>query len=330
MALCSFLPDHQRASSMMRSIKWSTSWSTDGPSSQSTYQNGPISHGSATSGVMVDGSPSGRPRRRARRLDRAPRGHSQEAYRVGPPYSPANRQYIVDAVAAAIGPLVTALLTALGLWFRESRQRRNRQGASRQALNQAHDQVAFIEAWLRTYQQLASPEQHEQARQRALSDLQEAYAHVDQTLVAVRSHRQRLTVRRVLAKLLLLDSKPRTTAARVLGVMYYMALAWFLLAVAVGVSLGLELPATSTSDPLLADIGQAVGLFLITLVLGVAPALPLYWLAMSAARGHGDAPANRSHGWASPPVPQAPQPEPPPAWKTQKEGGPHGQLPSQR
>jgi hypothetical protein len=168
----------------------------------------------------------------------------------------------VDAVlAAAIGPLVTALLAALGFWLREIRHRRNREQAYRQALDQAREQVDFIESWQRTYQQLASPEQHEQARQRALADLQQTYARVDQTLVAVRSHREPRTARSVVAQLLLLESRPHTTAARVLGALYYVALAWFLLWVGAGVLMGLVAPAISTSESLLADVGIALGLF---------------------------------------------------------------------
>ncbi|HZC98649.1 MAG TPA: hypothetical protein VFA46_00140 [Actinomycetes bacterium] len=229
----------------------------------------------------------------------------------------------MDAViAAAIGPIVTALLAALGFWFREIRQRRNRQQAYRQALDQAREQVAFIEDWLRTYQQLASPEQHEQARQRALTDLQQTYAHVDQALVAVRSPRQPVAVRSVFAKLLLLRSRPRTTAARVLGVLYYVALAWFLLWVSFGVLMGLLTPATSTSQSLLTDIGMALGLFLLALTIGVAPALPLYWLAVWADRRHDDTPATRRRGRPTPLVSQAQQPGSAATWRTGKEGGP--------
>jgi len=229
----------------------------------------------------------------------------------------------VDAViVAATGPLVTALLTALGFWLREIRRRRNREQAYRQALNQAHEQVAFIEDWLRTYQQVASPEQHEQARQRALSELQQTYARVDQTLVAVRSHKQPLTARSVLAKLLLLESRPHTTAAKVLGALYYVALAWLLLWVSSGVFLGLVSPSTTTSESLLTEVGLALGFFFFCLAIGVAPALPLYWLAVLADRRHADAPTIRSHGRPTPPVPQAPQPAPPAAWKTREEGKP--------
>jgi hypothetical protein len=225
----------------------------------------------------------------------------------------------VDAViAAAIGPVVTALLAALGFWLREVRQRRNREQAYRQAVKQAREQVEFIEGWLRTYQQLASAEQHEQARQRALTDLEQAYARVDQTLIAVRNPKEPLTARRVLEKLLLLGSRPQTTAARVLGALYYVALAWFLLWVSAAVLMGLLTPATTTSGSLLSDIGMALGLFILCLAIGVAPALPLYWLAESADRRRGDIPAKGSHRQSTPPRRPAAQPRPPPAPKTEE------------
>lgn len=65
---------------------------------------------------------------------------------------------------------MTGRLAALGFWMREIRQRRNREQAYQRAVNQANQQVAFIEGWLRTHQQLASHELREQARQRALDD----------------------------------------------------------------------------------------------------------------------------------------------------------------
>ena len=225
-------------------------------------------------------------------------------------------------IVAATGPLVTALLAALGFWLRDIRQRRNREQAYRQALDQAREQVDFIEGWLRTYQQLASPEQHEQARQRTLADLQQTYARVDQALVAVRSHKEPLTARSVLAKVLLLESRPHTTAARVLGALYYVALAWFLLWVSGGILLGLVTPGTSTSDSLLTDVGMALGLFILSLAMGVAPALPLDWLAVSADRRHGDAATGRSHGRAALPGAQAAHSGSPSASRTGKDGGP--------
>jgi hypothetical protein len=237
----------------------------------------------------------------------------------------------VDAVvAAAIGPLITALLAALGFWLRDIRQRRNREQAYRQALDQAREQVDFIEGWLRTHQQLASPEQHEQARQRALADLQQAYARVDQSLAALRSHKEPLTARSVLVKLLLLESRPHTTAATVLGVLYYVALAWFLLFVSGGVLISLMSTATNTSDSLLADVGMALGLFLISLTIGVAPALPLYWLAVSADRRRGDAPTRRSHRRPALPGAQTAHSGPPSASNTGKDGGPYSRLPPPR
>jgi hypothetical protein len=63
-----FLQDRRRPSSMMRSIEWKASCSRDAPNLSSTYQNEPISRGSATAGVKIDGFPSP-PRIRARPTD---------------------------------------------------------------------------------------------------------------------------------------------------------------------------------------------------------------------------------------------------------------------
>ncbi|MGH3517702.1 MAG: hypothetical protein ACRDQ7_09875 [Haloechinothrix sp.] len=48
-------------------------------------------------------------------------------------------------LAAAISPLLTALLAALGFWLRDLRDRRNRDRAYRRAVKQAREQVTFIE-----------------------------------------------------------------------------------------------------------------------------------------------------------------------------------------
>jgi hypothetical protein len=55
---------------------------------------------------------------------------------------------------AAVGPLVTGLLAALGFWLRDVRQRHNREQAYSRAVARAREQVSFIEDWLRAYRSL--------------------------------------------------------------------------------------------------------------------------------------------------------------------------------
>jgi hypothetical protein len=146
----------------------------------------------------------------------------------------------------------------------------------------AREQVSFIEDWLRAYQQLASPEMQAEARQRALTDLHRAYAVVDQTLAAVQTPKQPVNVRHVLSRLLLLQPL-RTKTAKILRIVFYLSLAWLLLWVSAAVLFGAGIAASST-DSLLADAFVGLGIFVLCLAIGVAPALPLYWLVLASDR----------------------------------------------
>jgi hypothetical protein len=121
-----------------------------------------------------------------------------------------------------------------------------------------------------------------EARQRALTDLHRAYAVVDQTLAAVQAPKQPVNVQHVLSRLLLLQPL-RTKTAKILRIVFNLSLAWLLFWVSAAVLFGAGIAASSTNS-LLADAFMGLGIFVLCLAIGVAPALPLYWLLLASDR----------------------------------------------
>lgn len=191
---------------------------------------------------------------------------------------------MASVVAAVIGPLVTAVLAALGYWLRETRQRRNRTRLYQENFELARQRITLIESWLVTHERLASPEQHKQASQRALSDLQQAYLLMNQSTEAMQQN-QPLPARKMLARLLLLDSM-HTTAARVLGALYYVSLAWLVAWVSVGIFVAGASPALETGESLWVSTAIGLGFFFVSLAMGAAPALALNRLVVAADSRH--------------------------------------------
>lgn len=204
---------------------------------------------------------------------------------------------MATVVAAMIGPLVTAVLAGLGFWLRG----RNRGRQYQETLERARERVAFIQSWLEAHERFASPEQHEQARARALRDLQQAYLLVDQS-TAAKQQNQPHAARNGFKRLLLLDPK-HTTAARILGAFYYVSLAWLLLWVSAGILFGGGVAAINPNEPLWVSAATGFGIFVLCLATGVAPALPLYFLAVTAdARTRSDRPSgDQKHPESYPP-----------------------------
>lgn len=187
-------------------------------------------------------------------------------------------------LVAAAGPVISGVMAGIGFWLRQRLQRRNRQLADREARQQASEQVAFIESWLRVHAQLAESAAHGRARDRALADLEKAYAFVDQSLDSAPQH-EPPSVRTVLPRILLLDHPARTRGARVAAALYYFSLAWLVLWLAAGVLFGGAVAVSDSGDVSVLEAGvTSFGLFLLSLAIGLAPVLPLYHLASSAER----------------------------------------------
>lgn len=176
-------------------------------------------------------------------------------------------------IAAAVGPVITALLAALGFWLRDLRQRRNREQAYRQAVAHAREQVAFLDGWLATHQKVAPGDVHEEVRRRVLSELDRVYTQVNVTLSDVQRHSEPLTVRRIVAGLLLRGSM-NTRAAKIAGVFYYVGLGWLVLWVSAAVLFGFGIAAGGEGS-FVVNAASGLGVFALALAIGGVPVLVL-------------------------------------------------------
>ncbi|HUR84874.1 MAG TPA: hypothetical protein VMY78_05975 [Solirubrobacteraceae bacterium] len=185
-------------------------------------------------------------------------------------------------VAAVIGPVVTALASALAWWLREAHRRRDH-GA---AVEGAHARIAMIENWLRAYREVATPEEYEAARRDAREQLLEARALIDEVADTAPPDRDRSGWQELVVRLALRDAMT-TRSTRIVGVLYYVSLAWLLLVVTTGSLLAAS--AGASSDSVLGAAGYGLAIFAMSIAVGLAPVLPLYAWLSSAGRAGTDA-----------------------------------------
>jgi hypothetical protein len=180
-------------------------------------------------------------------------------------------------VAAVIGPVITALVSVLGLWVRDVRRRRDRAHAHQQAVERANERIAAIDNWLRAFKEVASAEEYEDARRQARDQLLEARPLIDDVAVSQPPARERRDLGQIVDRLLLREAMT-TRATRVAGVLYYLSFAWLLLVVTTGMLLAAS--AGATTESLLGAVGYGVAIFAMSVAVGLAPVLPLYaWLS---------------------------------------------------
>jgi hypothetical protein len=115
-----------------------------------------------------------------------------------------------------------------------------------------------------------------QEQQQLMKDLDEAY----RQMYAVQEAAKRATGVAGMAPLaravLLLDRRPSTTAAKVVQALYYVSLAWVLLWLAAAVLFGLLIAFTETQDSLSVRFGMSLGITVLALAIGLAPAFVLH------------------------------------------------------
>lgn len=85
-------------------------------------------------------------------------------------------QDLMTGVVGLLGPILGALAAALGLWLKDRLQRRDEQFVRRTALDQAAQEVAFIQAWVAAHQTVNPVDQTDEVRQRASRDLERVYS----------------------------------------------------------------------------------------------------------------------------------------------------------
>lgn len=179
-----------------------------------------------------------------------------------------------EIIAALIGPLITAGLAASAVGFREWRHRRATRDRRQESLEQATNEVAFLDAWISTHAKVATAEQHQERAARALADLERSYDMMTAVHRAtVDAPRPRTTTDRLGALLLLRLGR---TGAKVWRACYYVFLVLGVLFIAAGTSSIVK----SASDGIAVTI--LAGMFFT--LLSFAPATLCYFLARLANR----------------------------------------------
>ncbi|MFO1350507.1 MAG: hypothetical protein U1F68_07475 [Gammaproteobacteria bacterium] len=80
-----------------------------------------------------------------------------------------------DFLLALLGPAVTTLIGAFGIWFQEWRQAHSAAHQRRQSRQEALDTVDFLERWLRTQRRVCAPGEFEQIKQKVQPQLESLY-----------------------------------------------------------------------------------------------------------------------------------------------------------
>jgi hypothetical protein len=133
----------------------------------------------------------------------------------------------VDAVpyviAAIVAPIITALLGSIGVWWKDRRDRRDRDQERHRVLTQVREEVEVIEAWIRTYGLVVSDDSKALAWSRAENDLERAYVRLAGSLDAFRGQEMRTTLGQRL-KVLLLIRPLQGWSTKVARVFYFISL----------------------------------------------------------------------------------------------------------
>jgi hypothetical protein len=124
-----------------------------------------------------------------------------------------------EIIGALIGPVLTAGLAGVAVGFKEWRRRRESADQRHETLQQAADEVAFIDAWLTAYAKIATEAEQRKRAPLALADLERSYASMTASHQAAATARRARTAVDLLARILLLRLRRR--GAKVLRVFYY-------------------------------------------------------------------------------------------------------------
>jgi hypothetical protein len=136
------------------------------------------------------------------------------------------------------------------------------------------------------------------ARDRALADLDRAYALIAWTQEAARREQGVSGFGALVNTIFLLDTHPSSAVAKTVRVLYYVSLAWVALWVAAALMFGvagaaLEIPETSSSLAL--RLAIAFGISVLCLAVGLSPALVLYLIDRSTTTRGLQLPPYRGH-----------------------------------
>lgn len=132
---------------------------------------------------------------------------------------------------------------------------------------------------------------HDEVKQQLLQDLDAAYRQMRGAEEAAQRERTAGGVATLARAVLLLDLPASTIVARAALALYYLSLAWTLLWLAAAVMFGLII-ALDTQGSFGSRLASSLGITVLALAIGLAPAIVLHLVARMAA-GSGDRTARR-------------------------------------
>lgn len=174
-----------------------------------------------------------------------------------------------DVLVAATPPIVAAVVAAAGVWLR----RRSQAHSGERAVEEARSRIAVITSVLDVYR--IDPTRG-QEQQQLMKDLDEAYRQMYAVEEAAKRETSGAGMTPLARAVLLLDRRPSTAAARAVQALYYVSLAWVLLWLAAAVLFGLGIAFTDTQDSFGVRFAMSLGITVLALAIGLAPAFVLY------------------------------------------------------
>jgi hypothetical protein len=128
-----------------------------------------------------------------------------------------------ELIVAFGGPVLTAVLAALGVWFQEWREQRNDLARQRRTRIEAAEMVAFLDKWLALQQRVCSEQEYAEVQRRARSDLEQLYAELSLQRTQLQPSRARDALSFV-KRALLLYRPARPIGWLVRALFYFMAI----------------------------------------------------------------------------------------------------------
>lgn len=192
-----------------------------------------------------------------------------------------------DVLVAATPPIVAALLAAAGVWLR----RRSQAHSGERAVEEARSRIAVITSVLDVYR---NDPTRGQEQQQLMKDLDEAYRQMYAVQEAAKRETSGAGMAPLARAVLLLDRRPSTATARAVQALYYVSLAWVLLWLAAAVLFGLGIAFMETQDSFGLRFATSLGITVLALAIGLAPALFLYLVVRMSGGSHHPARSGRT------------------------------------
>jgi hypothetical protein len=181
-----------------------------------------------------------------------------------------------DLLVAATPPIVTALLAAAGVWLR----RRTQAHSGTRAVEESRSRVALITSMLDAY---GDDPTRAAERERLMSELDQAYQQMQAGREAATRDRGGTGLTPLAREVLLLDRRPVKVLSVAVQALYYVSLAWVLLWLAAAVMFGLGIAVMESQDSFGMRLAMSLGITLLALAIGLAPAVVLHLLARMSA-----------------------------------------------